>query len=229
MWVRPPADASNVWRGLHWFGTGFKRFVIRLEIEGRENVPATGGGVLACNHTLGADFLLLGYASPRQVYYMAKAEAFRIHPALSRLMLGAGVFPVERGKHDMAALETAVRLVQGGKVVGMFPEGTRSRNGLLQTGKTGAARIAMAAGAPVIPAAVLNAQGFMEGFTRLGPRPVAAVRFGTPLVGYGDAEDTETVAQFTETIMLGIAALLPFEQRGVYGVGFKDEEGRACH
>lgn len=216
MWVRPPADASTVWRCLHWLGTAVKPLVLRLEIEGRDHVPATGGGLLACNHTLGADFLLLGYASPRQLYYMAKAEAFLIHPAIARLMLAAGVFPINRGKHDTAALETAIRLVKGGKLVGMFPEGTRSRDGGLLPGKSGAARIALAAQAPVIPAAVINANAVMEGLTRFGPRPAACVRFGTPLTGHGNPADSEAAQRFTEEIMLGIASLLPPGLRGAY-------------
>ena len=141
-----PTDRRWVW----WIGRGIVALVrpllCRLAVEGRENVPMNSGAVIASNHNYGPDFVLLAFASPRAVRFMAKAEAFTWHPLLSASLHAGGVFPVQRGKGDSAAIDTAVQLADEGNLIAMFPEGTRSKSGVLMRGKTGAARIALAAG-----------------------------------------------------------------------------------
>ncbi len=204
-----PHDASRLWKTLHGFLTLVKPLLCRLQVEGQENVPTTGGCLVASTHTLGPDYVILGYASPRQIYYMAKSESFQIHPIVSKLLHGVGTFPIERGQSDLGAMHAAEEVVRQGHVLGMFPEGTRSRDGLLIKGRTGVARIALATGAPVVPAAVINAGAV---FSALGSRPKVIVRFGPPIY----MDNQQTAKANTDQIMYAIAALLPPAQRGYY-------------
>ena len=130
----------------------------RLRVRGIENVPAAGGCVLACNHHSSFDPWPLGVPlwPRRQLCFMAKSELYWF--PLSTLIDAAGAFPVRRGQRDTVAIETAVRLAREGNVIAMFPEGTRRKKGLVKKfearPRTGAARIALEAGVPLIPAAV---------------------------------------------------------------------------
>jgi 1-acyl-sn-glycerol-3-phosphate acyltransferase len=132
--------------------------LFRLRAQGREHLPASGGYVLACNHISNVDPWALGLPLwPRRwLRFMAKAELYW-WPA-RYLLEGAGAFPVHRGLADVEAIETAVRLAREGNVVVMFPEGTRRAKGLVKRHqarpRSGAARIALEAGVPLIPAAV---------------------------------------------------------------------------
>lgn len=214
--MRFPTEGTRTWKVLYVIAIIIKPFFLRLQIEGEENIPAAGGCVIASNHTLGADYVVLGYASPRQLYYMAKAEIFAFHPLVAKLIAGAGAFPVQRGKGDTQAIDQAVAMVKAGKIVGMFPEGTRSRSGVLRRGKPGAARIALGAAAPLVPAAVVNGDTILRDVLKLQRRPLVTVRFGTPIVVAGDSENGEDVERLTTAIMLAIAELLPPERRGEY-------------
>jgi 1-acyl-sn-glycerol-3-phosphate acyltransferase len=167
---------------------------------------------------MGPDFIFLGYASPRQINYMAKMEIFRMHPLLTKLFTSAGVFPIRRGQQDMLAIETAIRVVRDGKVLGMFPEGTRSRNGALIRGKSGVARIAREASVPVVPTVVINAPDVLPNLFRFVRRPLVTVRFGEPILWDGNGDEAEALRQFTRRIMLEMAALLPENLRGEYAI-----------
>jgi 1-acyl-sn-glycerol-3-phosphate acyltransferase len=215
--VKTPQDASGLWRFLHRLITVVRPLFCRLRVEGTEHVPATGGFVVACNHTVGPDYVVLGYAAPRQIYYMAKREIFAWHPWLAKFFAAVGAFPVDRGKGDVAALQTAVQVVRAGHLVGMFPEGTRSRSGKLMRGKSGAARIAMMAGAAVIPAVVINASAILPTLFTFRRRPEVVVRFGPPVPMRGDPDSMADARANTERVMQSMAALLPVELRGVYG------------
>ena len=218
--MRWPHQATRTWKVLVVVAIIIKPFFLRLRIEGAENIPASGGCIAACNHTLGPDYVILGYASPRQVYYMAKSELFKIHPWLTALLHGAGAFPVRRGERDSDAVEQAVKMIHAGFVVGMFPEGTRSRSGALQRGRTGVARIALQANALVIPVVVINSEPVMRDVLKLRRRPLVTIRFGKPVypaVGSdGDAVVGSAAQQFTTQIMLALAELLPPERHGYY-------------
>ncbi|MBX3013371.1 MAG: 1-acyl-sn-glycerol-3-phosphate acyltransferase [Caldilineaceae bacterium] len=218
-----PQDASRLWRFLYRLITFCKPLFCRLRIEGQEHVPATGGCIIACNHSMGPDYLVLGYASPRQIYYMAKIELFQVHPWFSRLIEAAGAFPIDRGRNDTAALQAAEGVLGRGKVLGMFPEGTRSRTGELRRGKTGAARIAFAAQVPVVPAVVIDPAKIL---THFGRRPEIIVRFGPPLYPTGDPTQKSAIQAYTRQIMHGIAQLLPPERRGHYATVVAASETR---
>jgi len=207
--VSVPQNASRLWRFLHRFISSIKPFLCRLQVEGRDYVPTEGGCIIVSTHTHGPDYVILGYAAPRQIYYMAKAELFQIHKWLSQFLWSVGTFPVQRGRSDLGAIQSAERLIKEGHALGMFPEGTRSPDGKLTKGKTGAARLAMQTGVPVVPAAVINAQAL---FSQFGRRPTISVRFGPPIY----LDETQSAKSNTDALMYAIAALLPPEQRGHY-------------
>jgi 1-acyl-sn-glycerol-3-phosphate acyltransferase len=134
------------------------KLLFRLEVVGLENLPADGGFVLAANHTSNFDPWPLGFPlwPDRQLHFMAKVELF--NPILGPPLRAGGAFPVRRGQQDVQAIETAVRLCKEDKIVAMFPEGTRKSKGLIKKfehrPRTGSARIALAAGVPLVPAAI---------------------------------------------------------------------------
>jgi 1-acyl-sn-glycerol-3-phosphate acyltransferase len=164
------AVAAATWPLLH--------LVYRLRPSGLENLPAEGGFVLACNHVSSFDPWPLGMPlwPRRQLRFMAKSELYWW--PLTIVLNGAGAFPVRRGQRDTQAIETAVDLVREGNVVAMFPEGTRRTKGLVKRfearPRTGAARIALDGGVPLVPAAVAGT----DGLTKLTPLRVA---YGPPV------------------------------------------------
>jgi 1-acyl-sn-glycerol-3-phosphate acyltransferase len=172
--VRP----SRTYSAIAVISTPFLYGLFRLRANGRENVPAAGGCVLACNHVSSFDPwpLALPLWPSRQLRFMAKSELYWF--PLSKLIDAAGAFPVRRGQRDTVAIETAVRLAREGNVIGMFPEGTRRKKGLVKKfearPRTGAARIALEAGVPLVPAAVKGTDRLL----RLAPLRVA---YGPPV------------------------------------------------
>jgi 1-acyl-sn-glycerol-3-phosphate acyltransferase len=155
----------------------FVEKLYRLDVAGLEHVPAQGGFVVAANHTSNLDPWPLAVAlRPRPLHFMAKHEAWR--PPLKWVIAAAGSFPVRRGEGDIEALRTAMRLCREGRVMAMFPEGTRRSKGLRKRHRprphSGAARIALGAGVPLVPAALSG----MDRLSRLGP---LRLRFGTPI------------------------------------------------
>lgn len=152
--------------------------LFRLRVQGRENVPASGGFILACNHLSNFDPWPLGMPLwPRRwLRFMAKVELYW-WPA-TYLLDAVGAFKVHRDRADVEAIETAVRLAREGNVVVVFPEGTRRRKGLVKKHqarpRSGAARIALRAGVPLVPAALAGTDRLLT----LGPLRVA---FGAPI------------------------------------------------
>jgi 1-acyl-sn-glycerol-3-phosphate acyltransferase len=165
----------------------FVKGLYRLQADGLEHLPE-GGFVLAANHTSNFDPWPLGISllPRRQLRFMAKAELF--NPVLTPLLRAAGAFRVRRGEGDLEAIRKAVQLVRNGEVVVMFPEGTRRTKGLrkkhVARAHTGAARIALTAGAPLVPAAIAGTDGLSR-LARL------RVRYGPPL-DLSDLEGMET-------------------------------------
>jgi 1-acyl-sn-glycerol-3-phosphate acyltransferase len=152
--------------------------VFRLRARGLEAIPRNGGFVLAANHTSNLDPWPLGMPlwPERQLRFMAKSELYWW--PLRYLLAAGGTFPVRRGERDVEAIETAVRLAREGHVIAMFPEGTRRQKGLVKRYEarphTGAARIAIEAEVPLVPAAISGT----ERLSRLGPLRIA---YGRPL------------------------------------------------
>lgn len=198
-------DASGFYRFAVTIFRPFVTKVYRLRVSGLEHVPRDGGYVVGANHTSNLDPWPLGVALwPRQLHYMAKSELWK--PGLRTLLRHLGAFPVERGKGDLAALETAIDLCRQGRVMGMFPEGTRRAKGLRKKHQprphSGAARIALAAGVPLVPAAIAG----MDRISRLGPLRVA---FGPPidLADLATADSYGASAEATARLWAGIQRL----------------------
>jgi len=176
----------------------------RLRATGRENLPREGGYVLAANHNSSFDPWPLGLPLfPRRfLRVMAKSELF--WTPLRQLIVAWGAFPVHRGERDTEAIDTAIRLCREGHVVVMFPEGTRRKKGLRKRyeakAHAGAARIALEAGVPLVPAGIV-------GTDRLGRLARLRVRYGTPLDLSDLAGREDAAAVATERLMAAIAEL----------------------
>jgi 1-acyl-sn-glycerol-3-phosphate acyltransferase len=178
----------------------------RLRAEGVENLPASGGFVLAANHTSNFDPwpLAMPLWPRRFLRFMAKSELYWW--PLGRVITAGGGFPVRRGERDVEAMRTAVELAREGHVVAMFPHGTRQRKGLVKKyqprAHTGAARIALDAGVPLVPAAI-------AGTDRLSRLERLRVRYGRPipLDDLRDHEPSVAAREATDRLMAGIELL----------------------
>jgi 1-acyl-sn-glycerol-3-phosphate acyltransferase len=170
----------------------------RLDARGTENLPGEGGYVLAANHVSNLDPWPLGLPIwPRRfLRFMAKSELYWW--PLSAVLNGGGAFPVRRGQADAEAIATAVALARDGHVIAMFPEGTRQKKGLRKRfearPRTGAARIALDAEVPIVPAAIKGT----DGLARLGRLKVV---YGKPLPPEG------TPRELTDRLMTEIDRL----------------------
>ena len=190
--------AAVSWPALRW--------LYRLRAEGQENLPTEGGYVLAANHISNLDPWPLGLPLwPRRfLRFMAKSELYWW--PLGQVITAGGGFPVRRGEHDLEAMNTAIDLAREGNVVAMFPHGTRQQKGLVKRyqpkAHTGAARIALEAGVPLVPAAIAGT----DRLSRLGP---LRVRYGTPipLDDLNDEDPSEAAREATDRLMAEIDRL----------------------
>ncbi|MDQ4144127.1 MAG: 1-acyl-sn-glycerol-3-phosphate acyltransferase [Actinomycetota bacterium] len=193
--------------------TLFKAMSWKIDVSGAHHIPTDGPAVIATNHVGYLDFVFVGYAareSKRLVRFMAKKEVFD-HKISGPLMRGMKHLPVDRFGTAAEAIDVAVASLKAGEIVGMFPEGTISRSFVPRAGKTGAARMAMAAGAPLIPGAVWGSQriltkGRPKNFERRIP---ISVSFGDP-IDYTPVDDPIDV---TKRLMASITELTDREQR----------------
>ena len=187
----------------------------RREVVGLEDFPRRGPVILASNHVNLPDPPLLAVVLPRRIVYMGKIELWKT-PIIGPLYTLAGFIPVRRFEGDLAALRKAEKTLRQKQVLGMFPEGTRSRKPGLGKGQPGTAIIALRSGAPIVPVAVTGTEGVAvpRSFFRITR---VRVVFGKPFELPKDRRlSTEQVEQCTERIMKEIAALLPEEYRGFY-------------
>ena len=183
----------------------------RLHVKGREKVPREGPVLLAVNHFSWADPVIVSAGLERPPYYLAKERLFA-NPAARWFFSSLGQIPVNRqagGNED--AVQAATDLLARGAVVGIFPEGTRSRYGELKRGKTGVARIAARSGAPVVPVAVTTAEFWPKhaGIPKFGEKVYMNV--GDPMrldLKPEDAEDRQRMRDATDDVMARVKALL---------------------
>ncbi len=201
--------------------------VFRPRAEGTENVPATGPAILASNHLSAADWIFMPLQLKRRVTFLAKAEYFTgkgLKGAAQRAFFsGAGQVPIDRSSASAAenAIQTGKRILTEGKLLGIYPEGTRSPDGRLYRGKIGVARMALDTGAPVIPVAMIYSSRklpFGKKITRV------RVRFGKPLdfSRYeGMSGDRFVERSITDEIMYEIMELSGQEYVDVYGATVK--------
>ncbi|SCG59977.1 lysophospholipid acyltransferase family protein [Micromonospora inositola] len=191
------------------------RLAFRPHVEGLEHIPATGGAIFAGNHLSVADELLLGTVVPRHLAFWAKSEYFTgtgVKGAFSKFVLtGLGAIPVERagGRAALSAFDAAIPVLKAGDLVAVYPEGTRSPDGRLYRGRTGAARLAVAAGVPIIPVGVTGTDKAQPIGARV-PRPGRAeisIRFGKPLDFTGRSDDRTSLRAMTDELMAEIQKL----------------------
>ncbi|RKJ39944.1 1-acyl-sn-glycerol-3-phosphate acyltransferase [Acutalibacter sp. 1XD8-33] len=166
-----------------FFLTLFYYPVFRLHVRGRENVPRTGPVLLCCNHMAKRDPVMLGVSVRRQVFYMAKEELFE-NWFIGGILRSLGAFPVRRGTGGADALADADQLLEENAMVGVFIEGTRSKDGRLQKPKTGAALLAYRSGAQVVPVCITAGDGglpkkFKRHIVNIG-KPIPAEKLAIP-------------------------------------------------
>lgn len=197
--------------------------VFRPWVEGEENIPETGGVVLAGNHLSAGDTFLLPAMIARQMTFPAKAELFHM-PGFKGLMLrlflkGAGQVPMDRsgGRASADALRPVYEVLDDGGVVGIFPEGTRSHDGRLYRGRTGVARLALNARVAVIPVGFSNTQFHRGPFgIQIMRRP--GIQIGKPLdfSEHFGSTDGSVYREVTDEVMAAIGELTGQEYVGVY-------------
>jgi 1-acyl-sn-glycerol-3-phosphate acyltransferase len=148
----------NAYDVLHVIGfRKLMRRLYRIEVVGAERIPASGPCILTPNHESMIDPFILAVTTTRPIHYMGKAELFRRRP-VAALLRSLNTFPVERGSGDTAAVTEAARLLQGGAVLGVFPQGTSKQ--LERRWHRGAARLALVTGAPLVPVRMKGTRGW---------------------------------------------------------------------
>lgn len=177
--------------------------LFRCRVTGQENIPQQGGVLIAANHLSLWDPPFIGTFMNRPVHFMAKEELFK-NPLFSWVIKQLYAFPVRRGAADRNAIRTAIQLLESGQCLGLFPEGTRSKNGILGPAELGAAMIALKAGATVVPTAIIGTNQFLRG--SLFPR--FELRFGKPLYLDKEKADKENLEKISKKIMNEIAILI---------------------
>jgi 1-acyl-sn-glycerol-3-phosphate acyltransferase len=191
------------------------RLIYRPDIAGTQNIPRTGPLLLASNHLSFVDSIVIPLASPRRVAFLAKSEYFTGHGvrgAAKRAMFTAvGCVPIERGTAGAAqeALDSALKILHEGLAFGIYPEGTRSRDGRLYRGRTGVAWLALTAGCPVVPVGLSGTQDIQPVGSRIPRIRKITVRFGKPLdFGYlQGAKPGSARREATDVIMAAIHKL----------------------
>jgi 1-acyl-sn-glycerol-3-phosphate acyltransferase len=203
------------------------------QVRGAEHIPKHGGAILASNHLAVADSFFLPLMIRRRLTFLAKREYFTT-PGLRgwlkrQFFSAAGQVPIDRssGSAAQAALDTGVRLLAAGTLLGIYPEGTRSPDGRLYKGKTGVARMALEARVPVIPVVMVGTDKVSPAGTKMWrPHPVE-IRFGKPLdfTRYaGLAGDRFVERSMVDEIMYSLMDLSGQEYVDVYATSVKERE-----
>ena len=200
------------------------RLIYRPVIEGTENIPRTGPLLLASNHLSFVDSIVIPLVAPRRVVFLAKSEYFTGHGirgGLKRAMFTAvGAVPIRRGTAGAAqeALDSALEILNDGLAFGIYPEGTRSRDGRLYRGRTGVAWLALTAGCPVVPVGLSGTQDIQPVGSRFPRIRKITIRFGQPL-DFSDLQGAKPCParrEATDTIMAAIQELSGQDYVGHY-------------
>ncbi|QNP73761.1 1-acyl-sn-glycerol-3-phosphate acyltransferase [Streptomyces roseirectus] len=206
------------------------RLWFRPQVEGVENIPGDGPVILAGNHLTFIDSMILPLVCDRQVFFIGKDEYVTGTSLKGRLMAwfftGVGMIPVDRdgGRGGVAALMTGRRVLEEGKVFGIYPEGTRSPDGRLYRGRTGIARLTLMTGAPVVPFAMIGTDKLQPGGAGI-PRPgKVTVRFGEPMEFSrydGMDRDRYVLRAVTDSVMAEVMRLSGQEYVDIYATKAK--------
>jgi len=196
----------------------------RPRVTGLEHVPRSGAMILASNHLSFIDSTMIPVVVPRKVVFLAKSDYFTgtgIKGALIRAWFeGLGMLPVDR-EDSMAAitsLDTALEVLGRGEAFGIYPEGTRSRDGRLYRGRTGVAHLALSSGAPIVPVGLRGTQNLQPIGARVPRLARVSVAFGTPIppTGYDGVPLGRARRELTDRVMAAIRELSGQEEAGVY-------------
>jgi 1-acyl-sn-glycerol-3-phosphate acyltransferase len=208
-----------LWRLIRGVVRLIAAIVLDIQVVGRQNVLETGPLIIASNHLSWADIPLIPVFVKRKVVYMAKEESF--HGKLGWLVRFLGAFPVKRGEADRQSLRTAQEQLKTGRILSIFPEGTRSKQHKLGQAHAGMGMIALRSGAPVVPVAIYGSERAFKKF-----RPRITIIFGEPMIlnPKGKKITREDIDESTEHVMLRIASMLPLEYRGVYAEKLADSD-----
>ena len=182
--------------------------IMKLDVAGTEHLPRAGAGIVAANHVTNFDVFPMQFSLPRPIFFMGKAELFK-NPMMDVALRNLSAFPVTRGDKDMWAMRHASKALKQGQWLGMFPEGTRSKGKGLSVAKTGTARLAIEAGCPIIPMAILGTDMFFKRFPR---RALVSVTILPPLTPM----ENESPLALTDRLMSTLAQALPASMRVVY-------------
>ncbi len=185
----------------------FLRIMFRPRYLGRDKIPVDGPLIIAANHLSHIDPAFIMTATKRPVSYMSKKEHFE--GAIRRLVFKqVGVIPVDREEGGKEALKGAIEILEEGGAIGIFPEGTRSRDGKIGKGKTGVARLAALTGAAVVPVAIRQTDGVWP-VSKRAPRPWRKFyyKFGDPIYFDYKEKNHENFRKFTDSVMSRIVEL----------------------
>lgn len=197
-------EEEELYDKLRPIGKKLANLLYDVNFVGTENIPAEGGFIIASNHVKALDpmFIALGVEN-RQIHYMGKKELFE-KPIIRDVLKKANGFPIVRGGADKEALDYAIRVVQEGKILGIFPEGTRSKDYKPSRAKSGIGLIAKQAKSGVLPVAIYNCDEMKKG-SKL------TIRFGEIIpyeaLGFTEAESREEVKAAAKLIMAEIVRL----------------------
>jgi len=207
------------------------RLMFRPQVEGAEHIPGDGPVILAGNHLTFIDSMILPLVCDRQVYFIGKDEYVTGKGFKGRLMAwfftGVGMIPVDRdgGRGGVAALMTGRRVLEEGKVFGIYPEGTRSPDGRLYRGRTGIARLTLMTGAPVVPFAMIGTDKIQPNGAGM-PRPgKVTVRFGEAMEFSryeGMDRDRYVLRAVTDSVMAEVMRLSGQEYVDMYASKAKE-------
>jgi len=207
------------------------RVLYHPTVEGLENIPADGPAILASNHLSFSDSIFLPLVVDRKITFLAKSDYFTGPGvrgwATKQFMDAAGQVPIDRsgGRASQAAISTGVRVLREGNLLGVYPEGTRSPDGRLYRGRTGPARMALAAPAPVIPVAMFGTDKIQPTGQKIPNLYPLSIRIGAPLdfSRYAGMEDDRLVLRsMTDEIMYELMALSGQEYVDVYASKAKE-------
>ncbi len=196
-------------------------YLFDLQVEGMENVPSEGPAVLCPNHISVIDSFVLPVVLPRGITYVGKAE-YLDDWKTAKLFPAMGMIPIDRrgGDHAQAALDAAKGVLENGGLFGIYPEGTRSRSGKLHKGRTGAARLAIETGAPIVPVGLVGTKEIQPPDQAL-PNPFrrATIRFGKPIDVRryrGRLGDRAVYRELIDEVMFEIASLSGLDYEDTY-------------